>query len=216
MLPSLLTTVFTVLSTLVAHPHVPKAIRLHGANGPITVQYFTVPYNAEHLAGLKPGFEWHLGFAAFENEVVLQSGEQTVPPTRWKLGVVLGDDDGQWNLLLEPFELWQGRRGAQRSQEARERFEKLRERLEKAGIPERVVLPMKSQSAAAAEHLEMLVIHRGYTAAERLSSDPAGGVQFTLRMDFGDIHFTCDLNEVFPAKKTEDRAAGEADKKDDR
>ncbi|MGE3881444.1 MAG: hypothetical protein AB7I19_20465 [Planctomycetota bacterium] len=214
MLPSLISTVLTVLSTFAAHPHVPKAIRLHGANGPITVQYFTVPYNPEHLADLKPGFEWHLGFAAFENEVVLQSGGQTVPPTRWKLGVVRGEADGQWSLLLEPFELWQGRRGAQRNQEARERFEQLRERLEKDGIPARVVLPMKAQTAEAAEHLEMLVIHRGYTAAQRLSNDPAGGVEFTLRLDFGDIHFTCDLNEVFVPKKSDDQPAGGADKKE--
>lgn len=191
--PLLFSTLFGVL----VHPHVPKAIIAYGAGGKVTVQYFTVPYNPEHLKDLKSGFEWHLGYAAIENEAELRCGDIVVPPTRWKMGVVRGETAAQWSVLLEPFDLWQAKRSAGRNPEAAEKAKTLQAELAEKGIPERVVLPATRLEGEDAEHLEMELLLRGYQAAQRNSSQPAGGLSFATRFHFGDLHFSCDLQEQF-------------------
>ncbi len=187
-----------------AHPHVPKAIVAFGAGGKTTVQYFTVPYNADHLKDLGAGFEWHLGFAAFENEVPLTSGKVAIPPARWKLGVVRGEADGNWELLLEPFELWQ----AKRNRASPEDIEKVRAGLGEKQLPERVVVPSTTLEGPDTEHLEMEILLRGFQTKQRLSSEAVGGASFALRLHFGELHHAFEFQEQY-AGRPMDTAGGQ-------
>ena len=43
----------------------------------------------------------------------------------------------------------------------------------------------------------MTVVHHGYQTVRAFSTEPAGGVTFSLRVGFGDLHREVDLAEVF-------------------
>ena len=66
-------------SATTLHPHVPKVIAIKLTEGEATLSYFTVPFNAEHLKDLKPGFNWHAGFARFATAKDLKCGDKTIP-----------------------------------------------------------------------------------------------------------------------------------------
>jgi hypothetical protein len=186
-----------------AHPHNPKALTLHGAAGKTTLTYFTVPFNAEHLADLGEGFEWHLGYAALDTEVPLEVGGQKVPPGRYKLGVVRGKDEASWSVLLQPFDLWRAEGQARRGRDpdaaarAREQVAALREALAEKGVPERIEASTQGVEAGAAEHLEMTVHFAGYDATERFGTEPASGMRMRLRIDFGSLHREVAIHELW-------------------
>ncbi len=193
------------------HPHNPKALKLHGAKGMVTVTYFTVPFNAEHLTALKPGFDWHLGYATLETQVELICGEQKVAPAKYKLNVRRGADKDAWTAVLVPADLARAEGAVQRARrqgddavkEAQGKLDVLKASLQEKGIANETVLALTSFEAKADEHLTLVGIHHGYDAVARFSEEPAGGMHCSLRFSFGDLHRDLDLREVFdaPAKK---------------
>lgn len=193
------------------HPHNPKALKLHGAKGMVTVTYFTVPYNAEHLTALKPGFDWHLGYATLETQVELTCGEQKVAPAKYKLNVRRGADADAWTAVLVPNDLARAASALQRARrqgdaavaEAQAKLDALKASLAEQGVASETVLALGAFEAKADEHLTLTGIHHGYDAVARFSEEPAGGMHCSLRFSFGDLHRDLDLREVFavPAKK---------------
>lgn len=172
---SVLVSMSATLPPLPLHPHLPKAIVVGGAGGKATVYYFTVPYNPERLKGLQPGFQWHLGRAQLVTEVPLRVGDATVAAGKYKCDVRRGDTGDQWSLVLT---------AVPKKSDAGE-------------MAKDYVVALQSKKGDAAEHLTLSVINRGY-ATERVGSDVvAGGVEFALRIDFGDVHEELELAEVF-------------------
>ena len=64
-------------------------------------------------------------------------------------------------------------------------------------FPALISLPAKKYAEDDAEHLEFMVINRGYEAVRRGSSEPKGGASFTLMATFGSLHRKIELKEVF-------------------
>ncbi|MCC6782533.1 MAG: hypothetical protein IT457_06795 [Planctomycetes bacterium] len=182
------------------HPHVPKAIAALGAGGKLGLQWFTVPFNAEHLAKLEKDFTWHLGFASFENAMPLRAGDVAVPPGRWKLDALRGATGQDWSLALSPFELWQARRAVASNPAAQEDLARIEKELAERGVPARIVVPTEVLAAGDAEHLEFEVLLRGYAARARFSVEPAGGLAFALRLHFGTLHRSVEFTEVYEAR----------------
>lgn len=183
------------------HPHVPKAIVLQGAGGKATLMWFTVPYNPEQVKTLPNGKEWHLGYATLDVAMPMQSGAVPIPVGVYKLNV-LRDDKGEFSeFQLVPNELIRAR--GRRNQPADPaRLEAVQKDLATRGIPELIHLPAAKYDDGAAEHLDLMVINRGYEAVQRGSAEPKGGASFTLLATFGDLHRKVDLQEVFaPAAK---------------
>ena len=200
--------VATFAMAIVPHPHVPKAIVLGGAAGKITCSYFTVPYNPEHLEGLKAGFRWHLGFAALDSEVPLTCGDVKIPPGKYKLDIRLVEGKGdaaKWEGVLKLITLVTAESAVQRagrqSNEAKEKAEKalaeLKAKLEAEGKVGEVTLPTSVFQAASDEHLVMRVISDGFETVSRTSVEPKSGIEFTLRLGWGDLHRELTLKESF-------------------
>lgn len=195
------------------HPHVPKAIVLQGAGGKATLTWFTVPHNPEQVKTLPNGKDWHLGFAALDVTMPLQSGGVTIPVGSYKLNV-LRDDKGEFSeFQLVPNELVRAR--PRRNQPAEpSKLEAVQKDLAARGIPELIRLPAAKFDDGPAEHLEFLVLVRGYEAVQRGSSVPKGGASFTLMATFGDHHRKIELQEVFagPADEGKKEAPKDAGK----
>ena len=56
------------------------------------------------------------------------------------------------------------------------------------------------------EHLTMTLINRGFNTVRRGSAEPAGGVEFSLRVSFGDLHRAIDITEVFEKAEKSDKS----------
>ena len=198
------------------HPHHPKSIVIGGAAGKVTISYFTVPFNAKHLKGKPSGFEWHLGGAQLNTEVPLRVGDVDVPAGEYSLHARLGDQEGVWNFVLQnrevARELQQARRRARNSETARAKYEELKKEAAKASL----VLIAKDCKMAHEEHLNMLAINHGYIRTDRRSMDPAGGVEFSLRVSFGDLHRELKITEEFELGTTVEASSKkkDGDKKD--
>lgn len=191
-----------------SHPHNPKAIKLHGAAGLVTVLYFTVEFNPDRLTDLKPGFDWHLGYAELNTEVDLMCGEVKVPKGTYKLNTRRGEAADVWTSVLVPSRLWKARgavrqaarRGAEAETEAKAALEVVEAELKASGAAHEYELPFTEFAAAKAEHLEIVGIHSGYDTTARGSDAPAAGMQCSVRVSFGDLHHELKLTEVFVAK----------------
>ena len=197
----------TGMAATATHPHVPKALLVHGAAGKITVTYFTVPHNPEQVATLQAGRAWHLGFAALDTEVTLRSGQVQVPAGKYKLNVLRGEEnDSEWRVELVPAELMALSRPSRRNEsdeqkaEREQKLAELKVQMTQRNQPERILLPLQTFAAANAEHLALEAVLQGYTTQRRNSIEPAGGVQLTLRMSFGDLHRSLALDEVYAAE----------------
>jgi hypothetical protein len=195
---------YAALATVGVHPHEPKALVLQGAGGKLTVTYQTVPYNAERLRSIEPGFVWHLGFATLDTEVALRSGEVDVPAGRYSLGARRGEEGGDWEPVLTPFELVRAQaalRSAQRRgegiEEARAGLAAIEVELGDRGVPTSIPLESRPRSAPHDAHLEIAVLFGGYNTQTRGSVEPTGGMGLTLRIGFGDLHRDVPLVEVF-------------------
>lgn len=189
-----------------AHPHVPKALVMGGASGTVKVLYFTVPWNASHLAEVGPGFEWHLGYAVLATEVPLRVGDVELPAGSYDLDARLGQEEAQWDIVLHDRELRQLERTARRAErrgdteaaeEARQRADARRQELGRAAGG--WLLPARPFDAPEDEHLTMTAVLEGYRAAARWSDEPAGGIEFVLRVGFGDLHRQVRFEEDFEA-----------------
>lgn len=187
------------------HPHVPKAIVLQGAGGKATLTWFTVPFDAEQVKTLPNGKDWHLGFAALDVGMPLQSGATKIPVANYKLNVLRDDQGAFTELQLVPLELLRAR--GRRNQPADPaQLEAVQKDLAARGIPESIRLPASTFVDTDAEHLEFVVVHRGFETVQRGSAEPKGGASFTLMATFGDLHRKLDLVEVFAAPVREPAA----------
>lgn len=186
---------------LFVHPHVPKAIVLQGAGGKATVTWFTVPYNPEQVKTLPNGRDWHLGYAMIDVQMAMKAGDVAIPAGAYKLNV-LRDAQGEFSeFQLVPGELLRarGRRG-QPADPAK--LAAVQQDLAARGVPELIRIPAAKYDDGAAEHLELMVVNRGFETVQRGSAEPKGGASFTLLATFGDLHRKCDFVEVFaPAAK---------------
>ncbi|MFO1076826.1 MAG: hypothetical protein U1E73_03770 [Planctomycetota bacterium] len=191
------------------HPHVPKAIVLHGAGGTATLKWFTVPYNPEQVKTLPNGQTWHLGFAALDVGIPMACGDVKVPVGSYKLDVVR-DDKGEFSAFrLVPAELLRVTRARRGEEPDASKVAEVKKDLAARGIPERIDLPAKTFAEDDAEHLEFAAMTRGYEATQRGGAEPKGGASFTVMANFGDLHRRFDLVESFAAKGADaDKAPG--------
>ena len=189
------------------HPHHPKAVKLQGAQGMVTLTYFTVDFNPAHLAELKPGFDWHIGYANLNTAVDLKCGDVSVGKGEYKLNVRRGETPDTWTGVLVPLSLARARqavraaarKGAEAEQEARAALDALLADMKQKNLPTELSLPIAKFDAAKADHLACYGIHYGYDAVERGSDKPAGGAELGFRVSFGDLHREVKFNEVFAA-----------------
>lgn len=191
----------------VPHPHYPKAIKLHGAAGMLTVTYFTVDFNQVRLDEAKPGFDWHLGYAELATAVDLACGDVTVAKGAYKLNTRRGEGADTWSAVLVPKRLWTAqianrraaRAGEAAVEEAKAALEVVEAELKTAGVPAEIVLPLAPFTAAEAEHLTLMGVHYGYATVERGSEQPAGGMECGVKISFGGLHRELKLVEAFAA-----------------
>lgn len=194
-----------VITSLSVHPHIPKSLVLHGAEGKVTVGYQTVDFNANHLQELQPGFSWFMAFANLHSEVPLLCGGQELPAGHYKLNMLRGETDKDWQLEVMDFEFWQANSQAQRARRqggdaaaaAAASLATLRAKLQAKGIPDRVVLDLQEFDADHAEHLDLSILLGGFATQGLFDATPTAGVQFVLRFSFGDIHKSLRFAEVF-------------------
>jgi len=195
----------TAAMAVIYHPHHPRALKLQGAGGAVEVLYFTVEFNRERLEGLKPGFDWHLGFAELNTAVDLTCGDARIVHGRYKLNVRRGQNADDWSAVLVPSELWRAQAAVRRAQRSGEEAQKtaaaeleaVRTELQASGKSAEMALPLAKVTADRSSHLELSGIHHGYDTAERGSSQPAGGMRCAIRLGFGDLHRELELSEVF-------------------
>ncbi len=189
------------------HPHHPRAIKIGGVKGDITVTYITLTYNPERLKDLKPGFAWHLGFAQLKTDVPLKVGDTQVPAGRYKLNAYLKGDGKTWSLGLENGELTQAKWQVMRAQrggneeavaKARDAVKAIEAKLKKAGTPATIPLPTSTFKADDEEHLTLYAVNHGWATPRMGSTDNRGkaGVRASLRASFGDLHYKFDVEEV--------------------
>jgi hypothetical protein len=202
----LVATLIAALSPFFVHPHVPKLIKLGGAGGTISCNYFTVPFNAAHLTELKPGFDWHLGFAQLKTEVPLKAGEASIPPGSYKLNVRRGTGDQDWSAVLEPFEVASAKRQMmfgrtdEAKEQAKQKLEDLKAKYAQTKEPLEIPLALTKLDGTHEEHLLIVAMVEGYETAQRGSDEANGGIEFRLRLSFGDLHRELSFGEAFAAK----------------
>jgi hypothetical protein len=87
--------------TIVAHPHFNKTVTAAVKGLELKLSYFTLPYNAKHLEGIKEGFVFHCGRAKLN-----VAGEITVGGTKLAAGTYLlrakAKSADEWTLVLIP------------------------------------------------------------------------------------------------------------------
>lgn len=190
----------SLFAAFLPHPHVPKAIVAHGAGGTATLTWFTVPYNKEQVKTLPNGADWHLGVAMLDVAIPLKAGDVAIPPAQYKLDVHR-DDKGEFTeFVLSPVELRRASQGRRGQPADPEKVAAVKKDLAARGIPESIRLPAKPFPDDEAEHLEFMLMTKGYEAVQQRSSDPKGGASFTLMATFGDLHRKVDLVEQFTPK----------------
>lgn len=92
--------VFLAVTTL-AHPHFNKTVTAAVKGLELKLTYFTLPYNAKHLEGIKEGFVFHCGRAKLS-----VAGQMTVGGTKLEAGTYLlrakAKSADEWTLVLIP------------------------------------------------------------------------------------------------------------------
>jgi hypothetical protein len=188
-----------------AHPHHPRALKLQGAQGVVSVVYFTIEHQADQLAGLKPGFDWHAGQAELRTQVLLQCKGVAIPAGDYKLNARRGQAHDAWDAVLVPMQLARAKAGVRRAArsgpeaeaEAAAALEAVTADLKAKNVPVEIVLALEAFTAPKADHLHFSAVHLGYDAVEQGSDKPAGGMECAVRVSFGDLHRELRLAEVF-------------------
>lgn len=92
---------FTLSALVQSHPHIRKTVGASAEGVQLKLSYFTLPYNAEHLADVKEGFVFHLGRATLEISGAVESAGTTVSTGQYDLRAKAVTAD-KWTLLLIP------------------------------------------------------------------------------------------------------------------
>ena len=93
--------VVCLAGTMIAHPHFNKTVTASVKGLELKLTYFTLPYNAKHLEGIKEGFVFHCGRAKLN-----VAGEMTVGSAKLGAGSYLlrakAKSADEWTLILVP------------------------------------------------------------------------------------------------------------------
>jgi len=87
--------------TMVAHPHFNKTVTAAVKGLELKLSYFTLPYNAKHLEGIKEGFVFHCGRAKLNVAGELTVGSNKVAAGTYLLRAKAKSAD-EWTLVLIP------------------------------------------------------------------------------------------------------------------
>lgn len=86
---------------LVAHPHIRKTVGASTKGAQLKLSYFTIPYNAEHMANIKKGFIFHCGRATLEISGEIESAGVKISTGQYDIRAKAITAD-KWTLLLIP------------------------------------------------------------------------------------------------------------------
>ncbi len=201
------------------HPHHPKVVKIGGVKGNITLTHITVPFNEKHLADLKPGFTWHMGFANLKTEIPIECGDVKVPAGNYKLEMRRGKTNKDWSFVLSSQDLLAAKNTLRRAErrgtdeeieEAKAKLKAVEASLKKSGGDKNITLPTKAFKADDEEHLIFFAINRGWETNSRRTTDPRSddGVKGSIRVSFGDLHYEFGFKETGTGGKPQQRRGG--------
>lgn len=101
----ILAVVMLTATVLVAHPHFQKTTTAQLSEDlEVSISFFTVPANMEHVAGIGNGEFVSPGLPKFKTGAAIMAGGANVPAGTYTVGVIKnGADD--WTMALSPGEL---------------------------------------------------------------------------------------------------------------
>lgn len=91
----------TLAGLVLSHPHIRKTVGASAEGAQLKLSYFTLPYNAEHMADVKEGFVFHCGRATLEINGEIESAGVKVSTGQYDLRAKAVSAD-EWTLLLIP------------------------------------------------------------------------------------------------------------------
>lgn len=91
----------TLSALVLSHPHIRKTVGASAQDVQLKLSYFTLPYNAEHMADVKEGFVFHCGRATLEISGTVESAGVKVSTGQYDLRAKAVTAD-KWTLLLVP------------------------------------------------------------------------------------------------------------------
>ncbi len=84
-----------------SHPHFRKSLVARMPDLEVKLDYITYPWNAAHLAEVKPGFVFNCGNAVLELSKAVKPGSVEIPAGKYQMRARARDVDN-WTLLLIP------------------------------------------------------------------------------------------------------------------
>ena len=86
---------------ILAHPHIRKTVGASAQGVQLKLSYFTLPYNAEHMADVEEGFVFHCGRATLEISGEIEISGVKVSTGQYDVRAKALTAD-EWTLLLVP------------------------------------------------------------------------------------------------------------------
>ena len=100
-----LAVVLLTATALIAHPHFQKTTSAKiSENVEVSLSFFTVPANMEHVAKIGAGEFVSPGLPKFETPSAITAGSASVPAGTYTVGVVK-KRDSDWQMVLSPGQL---------------------------------------------------------------------------------------------------------------
>lgn len=101
----ILSVAMLIATTLVAHPHFQKTTTAKLSDDvEVSLTFFTVPTNMDHIAGIGDGEFVSPGLPKFTTGTALTAGSASIPAGTYTVGVIKnGSED--WTMALSPGEL---------------------------------------------------------------------------------------------------------------
>ncbi|MBM3802828.1 MAG: hypothetical protein FJW26_11040 [Acidimicrobiia bacterium] len=90
-----------VTGMIPAHPHFNKSVTAAVKGLELKLTYFTLPYNAKHLEGIKEGFVFHCGRAKLSISSEVSAGSAKIVAGTYLLRAKATSAD-RWTLVLIP------------------------------------------------------------------------------------------------------------------
>ena len=100
-----LAVVLLTATAVIAHPHFQKntTAKIY-ENVEVSLSFFTIPANMEHVAKIADGEFVSPGLPKFETATAITAGSATIPAGTYTVGVVK-KSDSDWQMVLSPGEL---------------------------------------------------------------------------------------------------------------